>query len=112
MRATLVLVAVHPTPWRSESGGGADAEWRAYLEEQSRATLLQAERRLDAGVDREVRVVADTSTGRALGAVADDVAASLIVVGPADGGEYGRLQLGSTAGQLLHGASVPVLLVP
>ena len=38
--------------------------------------------------------------------------AALIVIGASDDGEPGHLHGGSTADQLLHGATVPVLLVP
>src|SRR3954447_22333222 len=112
MRAALVLVNVRPTPWRSDGPRGFDAEWDTYLAEQSRSALARADRRLDETVERELRVVDDTSTGRGLSTVAEQVAASLVVVGSAAGGQEGHIHLGSTAGQLLHGAGAPVLLVP
>ena len=112
MRADLVLTHVYPTPWRGQETRAVDAEWRTYLVEQARSTLVRAERRLSGDVGRELSVHAHTSTGRGLAEVAEQVGASLIVIGPAPGGEPGRLNGGSTTDQLLHGASVPVLLVP
>ena len=112
MRADLVLAHVYPTPWRGQDAGAVDKEWRTYLVEQARSSLLRAERRLPGGVAHELSVHAHTSTGRGLAEVAEEVGGSLIVIGPAPGGEPGRLHGGSTSDQLLHGASVPVLLVP
>jgi nucleotide-binding universal stress UspA family protein len=112
MRADLVLTHVHPTPWRAHNEAVVDAEWRAYLTEQARAALNRAAARLGGSVQHEQRVHAHTSSGRGLSEVAEVVGASLIVVGSAAGGEAGRLNGGSTSDQLLHGASVPVLLVP
>ncbi|MFI5101718.1 MAG: universal stress protein [Actinomycetes bacterium] len=112
MRAHLVLAHVYPTPWRAPEPGVVDSEWRAYLVEQSRSALLRAERRLSGAVGHELVVHAHTSTGRGLAEVAEEHGGSLIVIGAGPGGEPGRLHGGSTADQLLHGASVPVLLVP
>ncbi len=111
MRAHLVLAHVYPTPWAA-GPGAVDAEWRAYLVEQSRSALLRAERRLSGAVGHELVVHAHTSTGRGLAEVAEEHGGSLVVIGAAPGGEPGRLHGGSTSDQLLHGASVPVLLVP
>ena len=112
MRADLVLAHVYPTPWRGQDEGAVDTEWRSYLVEQARSSLLRAQGRLPAGVAHELNVHAHTSTGRGLAEAAEEVGASLIVIGAAPGGEPGRLNGGSTSDQLLHGASVPVLLVP
>lgn len=112
MRADLALTHVHPTPWRAHNEAAVDAEWRSYLTEQSRAALNRAAARLRGDVLHEQRIHAHASTGRGLSEVAEVVGASLIVIGSAEGGEPGRLQGGSTSDQLLHGASVPVLLVP
>jgi nucleotide-binding universal stress UspA family protein len=112
MRADLVLVHVHPTPWQAHNESAVDAEWRAYLVEQARATLNRSVGRLARDVGHELRVHAHTSSGRGLIEVAEEVAASIIVIGSAQGGEHEHLAGGSTSGQLLHGASVPVLLTP
>ena len=116
MRADLVLAHVHPTPWRthSEAEGetAVDAEWHAYLVEQAKATLGRSVNRLARDVTHELRVHPHTSSGRGLIEVAEEVNASIIVIGSAPGGTHEHLEGGSTSGQLLHGASVPVLLTP
>jgi nucleotide-binding universal stress UspA family protein len=106
MRARVVLATVHPAPWHGSGDDEVDAEWRAYLAEQARAALEGALRRLAPGTDHELRVYARDSVGRGLAEVADTVGASLVVIGSAGRG------IGATADQLLHGATVPVLLVP
>jgi nucleotide-binding universal stress UspA family protein len=112
MRAGLVLVHVHPTPWRAPDQEAVDTEWRAYVVEQSREALHRAEQRLTGDVTHELRVHANTSSGRGLIEVAEQMGAALVVIGSAQGGEPGRLHGGSTSDQLLHSSSVPVLLVP
>ena len=99
-------------PWRAHNEDAVDAEWRAYLVEQSRTTLNRSVSRLTHDVMHDVRVHAHTSSGRGLIEVAEEVGASIVVIGSATGGEHDHLMGGSTSGQLLHGASVPVLLTP
>ena len=112
MRADLVLTHVYPTPWQAHNDSAVDAEWNGYLVEQARATLNRSVGRLSRDVLHDISVHAHTSTGRGLIEVAEEVGASIIVIGSAPGGEHDHLAMGSTSGQLLHGASVPVLLVP
>ena len=117
MRAVLVLVHVRPAPWRSGGDDAVDAEWRAYLVEQSRTTLERARRRLEPTTEHELHDHTGASPGRALAEVADAVGASLVVVGSGsqrrDGvGLDGRVLVGPTADQLLHSAALPVLVVP
>ncbi len=111
MRSDLVLSAIYPTPWPAHLQGAVDAEWRAFLVEQANATLRRAAGHTD-GVAFDRIVHAHTSSGRGLIEVAEQVGATLIVIGSAAGGAPGRLHRGSTADQLLHGATVPVLLAP
>jgi len=112
MRADLVLAHVHPTPWPAHNESAVDVEWRGYLVEQARATLNRSVGRLTRDVLHDLNVHAHTSSGRGLIEVAEEVGASIIVIGSAPGGEHEHLAMGSTSGQLLHGASVPVLLTP
>jgi nucleotide-binding universal stress UspA family protein len=112
MRAELVLAQVYPTPWRAHNETAVDVEWRGYLVEQARATLNRSVGRLTRDVLHDLSVHAHTSSGRGLIEVAEEVGASIIVIGSAPGGEHDHLAMGSTSGQLLHGASVPVLLAP
>ncbi|GAA1815352.1 universal stress protein [Actinomadura chokoriensis] len=115
-RAPLTAVHVHPPPWPTPGPGAVDAEWVAWLRGQSDEALDRAAARLAAmGVpkrDIELRVHAHRSSGRGLIQVAGDVGAGLIVAGSAPRGRRGRVAVGSTADQLLHGSPVPVMLAP
>ncbi|TDC57705.1 universal stress protein [Actinomadura sp. KC345] len=112
--APLTVAHVHPSPWPVRGPGKVDAEWVAYLKGQSEEILAQATARLgESGVrerDVGVRAHAHRGSGRGLIEVAGDVGAALIVIGSAPRGRRGRIAIGSTADQLLHGSPVPVLL--
>jgi nucleotide-binding universal stress UspA family protein len=131
-RADLVLVNVHPLGWRVPvTAGSVDAEWRAFLVEQSEAGLergrglaedVAAEYAAADGADAgaggdgkitvEVRRYGHASSGRGLAEVAESVGAAMIVLGSAPGSPRGQIAVGSTADQLLHGSPVPVVLTP
>ncbi|MFI0479907.1 universal stress protein [Actinomadura sp. 9N215] len=112
----LIVANVHPPPWPARGPGSVDAEWVAYLKGESQATLAEAAGKLaESGVpesDVTLRVHSHRGSGRGLIEVARDVAADLIVIGSAPRGRRGRIAIGSTADQLLHGSPVPVLLAP
>lgn len=55
---------------------------------------------------------AHRGSGRGLIETAEREGADLIVIGSAPGGPAGRIVVGSTADQLLHGSPVPVLMAP
>ncbi|WUI03067.1 universal stress protein [Spirillospora sp. NBC_00431] len=116
LRAPLIVANVHPPPWPARGPGSVDAEWVAYLKGESQAALAEAAGMLagsdvpESGVT--LRVHSHRGSGRGLIEVARDVAADLIVIGSAPRGRRGRIAIGSTADQLLHGSPVPVLLAP
>ncbi|MEU8342599.1 Nucleotide-binding universal stress protein, UspA family [Actinomadura meyerae] len=116
MRAPLTAVHVHPPPWPTPGPGAVDAEWVAYLKGQADEALDAALARLaEFGVPRRdvtPRVHAHRGSGRGLIEVAKDTGADLIVAGSAPRGRRGRVAVGSTADQLLHGSPVPVMLAP
>ncbi|CND95382.1 universal stress protein family protein [Mycobacterium tuberculosis] len=116
LRAPLTAVHVHPPPWPTPGPGAVDAEWVAWLRGQSDEALDAAAARLaELGVPRrdvELRVHAHRSSGRGLIQVAADEGADLIVAGSVPRGRRGRVAIGSTADQLLHGSPVPVMLAP
>jgi len=60
----------------------------------------------------ERQVVPDTSPGRALHHVAEDVEAELIVVGSSHRGPVGRVLVGSVGRAVTHGATCPVAIAP
>lgn len=120
-RARLTVANIHAPAWPARGPGSVDAEWVAYLREQARAALAQAAERLaeakvpKKSVDRVVH--AHRGSGRGLievakVEVAEEGGAGLIVIGSAPRGRPGRIAIGSTADQLLHGSPVPVMLAP
>ncbi|TDB82220.1 universal stress protein [Actinomadura sp. KC216] len=114
--ASLVAANVHPPPWPARGPGSVDAEWVAYLKGESQAALAEAAEALAASDVPEsvvtLRVHSHRGSGRGLIEVARAVDADLIVIGSAPRGRRGRIAIGSTADQLLHGSPVPVLLAP
>lgn len=67
---------------------------------------------LDPATAREIRVVSDSSPARGLQAIAEEIGASLIVVGSSHRSGIGRVFVGSVAESLLAGAPVPVAVAP
>ncbi|MFG2001238.1 universal stress protein [Spirillospora sp. NPDC048911] len=114
--AHLTVANVHPSAWPARGPGSVDAEWVAYLKEQSELALAQAADRLAKAKlpDKDVAYVvrANRGSGRGLLEVAKKTDAGLIVIGSAPRGRRGRIAIGSTADQLLHGSPVPVMLAP
>ncbi|TMR97018.1 universal stress protein [Nonomuraea basaltis] len=107
----LTVAYVQPPAWSPP--GPAKAEetaWRAYLMEQADATLWRA--RELAGKDADYVIHTSSGSGRGLVALARRRGADVVVIGSAPHGGKGRITVGSTADQLLHSSSVPVLLAP
>ncbi|MDL4777135.1 universal stress protein [Actinomadura xylanilytica] len=115
-KAAVTVANVHPPAWPARGPASVDAEWVAYLREQSQAAVARAAARLaELKVpERNVTLVVHThrGSGRGLLEVAGQAGADLIVAGSAPRGRRGRIAIGSTADQLLHGSPVPVLLAP
>lgn len=109
-----LLVHVHPAAYDYASPGHVDAEWEAYLVEESTALLERAAR--DSAqyglTSPRTAVFGHRSSGVGLALAADAENADLVVIGSAPGASSGRFQIGSTADQLLHGSRVPVALAP
>ncbi|PSK96742.1 nucleotide-binding universal stress UspA family protein [Murinocardiopsis flavida] len=118
--ARLTVVNVPPTGWPTHTKGAVDAEWVAYLREQSGAALDNARAIIESllpvrphepgRVDYEVHF--HRGSGHGLADFASGRGADAVVIGSAPGGRKGRLRMGSTADQLLHGAPVPVVMAP
>ncbi|NUR91962.1 MAG: universal stress protein, partial [Nonomuraea sp.] len=107
----LVVATVQPPAWRIPGPGRADeSAWADYLREQADATLEQA--RAFAGDAARYVVEHHKGSGRGLLELARKQGADVVVIGSAPHGGRGRISLGSTADQLLHASSVPVLLAP
>lgn len=85
---------------------------RAALREMGRTALSHAvERAHAAGLETEVRLV-DAKPAQALIEVADELDATVIVVGTVGESPLRGAMLGSTPHKLLHLATRPVLCVP
>ncbi|WP_157244620.1 universal stress protein [Nonomuraea typhae] len=109
--ARLTVATVQPPTWHTPGPAKADeSAWRAYLREQAESTLEQA--RELAGESAEYVVHSHKGSGRGLVELARKREADVVVIGSAPSGSKGRISLGSTADQLLHASSVPVLLAP
>jgi nucleotide-binding universal stress UspA family protein len=108
--AILDLVMVLPT----DSGTlvPPDAAFERHLREQAMKWLETAATRVPAGVQHAEHVGIGESYAEGLNTAADELGASLIVVGAANGGPRGHHRIGSTAAALLHSADVPVALAP
>jgi nucleotide-binding universal stress UspA family protein len=109
--APLVVATVHPAPAPIGSGR-VDAEWTADRHHQAE-TILDSARRLLADDDRvEFRVVASSSAAHGLHDLAEELNASVIVVGSSTEAAQHRLFAGSTAQRLLSGSPSPVGVAP
>lgn len=118
--ARVTVVNVPPAGWPTHTKAAVDAEWIAYLRDQSRASLDNARSIIEArpsvrpdGPPRiDYRVHHHRGSGHGLADVASSEGADAVVIGSAPGGRSGRLRMGSTADQLLHGSPVPVFVAP
>jgi nucleotide-binding universal stress UspA family protein len=109
--ARLTVATVQPPAWSAPGPARADeSAWRSYLKEQAEAALTQA--RELAGGDADYLVHTNKGSGRGLVELARRRGADVVVIGSAPRGGRGRITVGSTADQLLHSSSVPVLLAP
>lgn len=112
LQADLVVAHIYPLQFDFAGPARVDAEWRAYLLEESQETLDWAAGHL-ARPEAAVYVKhGNRSSGNGLIEVAEDRGAGIIVVGSAPGGSEGRITGGSTADQLFHGSPVPVAIAP
>ncbi|MDI2131976.1 universal stress protein [Yinghuangia seranimata] len=115
MGAGLTLTYVQPESLPGTGVGAVDAEWSGYLRAEAAEVLDGAARRLAVvapEVPYDTAVHAHRGSGRGLGELAEMRGAAMAVIGSAPGGRSGRVAVGSTADQLLHGSPVPVALAP
>ncbi len=103
----LVVCAVVPAPW-PPSPAKVDAEYQSYLQGVAENALSRARARLASDVAARFEVVHSRSDAAGLLETADDVSASMIVVGSSADG----VSLGTTSSRLLHSSQVPVAVAP
>ncbi len=94
---------------------GVDFDWESYSQEQAerivnRSVAEMAEKFDISGCGSGT--TGHRSSGHGLTDFAHDQASDWIVIGSAPGGAFDRFTIGSTANQLLHGASTPIVLAP
>ena len=107
----LHLVVVLPSDQRSVITP-PDASYDRYLQDQAQSWLAAAAEQIPGDTPRTPHVRFADSFAEGLIALADELDASHIVVGAANGGRRGRHRLGTVATELLHSSDVPVVLAP
>ena len=90
--------------------GRVDVEFVTYVREQ--AEIIQDKARATVGDAALYRNVASTSAAHGLADLADDAEAVMVIMGTAQEAGASRVLLGSSTERLLHGATVPVTVVP
>ncbi len=89
-----------------------DAGYERLVREQAAGWLREGAAEVPDGIGHRAHVRYGESVAAGLVDAADELGASLIVVGAADGGHRGRHRLGTTTTELVHSSDVPVALVP
>jgi nucleotide-binding universal stress UspA family protein len=115
LRVPAVVAAVHPSP-AAISPARVDAEWVADRHRLAEGILGTARQLVTAAAmsaeEVEYRIVASSSAAHGLHDLAEEVDASVIVVGSSSTGPEERLFAGSTADRLLSGSACPVAVAP
>lgn len=107
-----VLTYVYPTDPHS-----SDRDFDSLLRDEGELLLEEARlrfcQRWDWVPDHVTTALhGNQSSGVGLAEVAEQRGAELVVIGSAEGGAAGRFTIGSTANQLLHTSTVPVVTAP
>ena len=104
-----VVATVYPEE-HPLGAGRVDVEWATYVREQ--AESIQDKARATVGDAALYRNVASTSAAHGLADLAEDVEAAAVILGTSQETALSRALLGSSTERLLHGATVPVTVVP
>jgi len=107
----LLVVTVVPSVWPTPVAGHTDREFEDWAEQQGAAAVAEANAIL-AEHCPEVAAVARWTPGRSVASTllqqAEEVAASMVVVGSGSTGSYGRVHPGAIGDWLLHSSHIPV----
>jgi nucleotide-binding universal stress UspA family protein len=110
--APLMVAVVHPAP-AALGSGRVDAEWVADRHRAAEQVLDEARAQLaSAACPVELRTIASSSAAHGLHDLAEEVKASVIVVGSGQDAPKERLLAGSTADRLLAGSMCPIAVAP
>ena len=104
-----VIATVYPEE-HPLGAGRVDVEWATYVREQ--AESIQDKAQATVGDAALYRNVASTSAAHGLADLAEDVEAAAVILGTSQETALSRALLGSSTERLLHGATVPVTVVP
>jgi nucleotide-binding universal stress UspA family protein len=91
--------------------GRVDAEWDAYEREEAHALQDRARQMLE-GVEATFRVVDASSSAHGLADLTEEGEGTMLVLGARRTRDLRRTYPGSTAERLLHGAALPITLIP
>ena len=107
----LLVVTVVPSVWPTPVAGHTDREYEEWAEQQGADAVAEAKAIL-AEHCPDVAAVARWTPGRSVASAlleqAQEVAASMIVVGSGSTGSYGRVHPGATGDWLLHYSHTPI----
>ncbi len=105
----LLVCTVVPAPW-FPSPARVDAEYQSYLDDVAQQALDRARADLPADVSATFSAHRARSAPSGLLEVAEQHDATLIVLGSASGGVFGRIAFGSVTDRLLHSSAYPLAL--
>ena len=109
---TLIVCIVLPEVWGHPSLARVDAEYAAFLEQYAQDTIAEAREFVGDAVRVEYVSTSARTATEGLINTATETDAALIVLGSARHGPFGRFAVGSVTNEMLHAASVPVVLTP
>jgi nucleotide-binding universal stress UspA family protein len=107
----LMVVTVVPSVWPTPVAGHTDREFEEWAEQQGAAAVAEANSILAEDCP-ELASIARWTPGRSVASVlleqAEEVKASMLVVGSGSTGSYGRVHPGAVGDWLLHSSHIPV----
>ncbi len=111
----LLVVTIVPSVWPTPVAGHTDREYEEWATQEG-ATAVAAANSVLKEVASDVPAVARWTPGRSVASAlleqADEVNASMIVVGSGTTGSYGRVHPGAIGDWLLHSSHIPVAVAP
>lgn len=112
--STVHALTVVPRGWETVAGSATDGDFEAWASEEGEASAADALARLakHADVESTATWVTGRSVPSAILQYADQLDASLIVVGSGVDGPAGQITMTSKTSRLLHSSAVPVVIAP
>ncbi|RWR09081.1 universal stress protein [Sinirhodobacter populi] len=108
----LIVVTVHPEGWDHPSPARVDAEYAQFLEKHAAKTLASARAGLPEGIEAEFLSRTASLAGKGLRDAAEEFDVDGVVLGSARTAVLGRFAEGTTATEILHSSTRPVILAP